>query len=118
MATTDPTDLDATAPPPDTRRLWALVRPYTPRLAFATLVLLVGSGAGLVAPGVAGQIVDAALGQKHGAGASGPAQAGALNESIAHLAERVKQVEPIGRPLTPASPCVPPDMLGAPGRAC
>lgn len=32
-----------------------------------------------------------------------------------HLAERIEQVDLIGRPLTPSSPCAPPDMLGAPG---
>ncbi|MBX3324736.1 MAG: hypothetical protein U0223_00225 [Nitrospira sp.] len=34
------------------------------------------------------------------------------------LADRVEQLEPISQPLKPSRPCKPPDMLGAPGRAC
>ena len=38
-----------------------------------------------------------------------------LETRVQRLADRVERVEPIGRPLKPAAPCPPPDMLGAPG---
>jgi hypothetical protein len=38
--------------------------------------------------------------------------------SLNDLASRVNQLEPITRPLKPAKPCPPPDMLGAPGAKC
>ena len=72
--TTPPIDPSALAQPaagatgaPETRRLLALVRPHLPRLLLATLALLVATGAGLVAPRVAGEIVDTALGPGDGA---------------------------------------------------
>ena len=39
-------------------------------------------------------------------------------ESLDDLKRRIDRLEPIGRPLVPKPPCPPPDMLGAPGRAC
>jgi ATP-binding cassette, subfamily B, bacterial MsbA len=49
------------------RRLWGLVRPYLRPLLLATALLLVGSGVGLVAPRVAGIVVDVALLREGGA---------------------------------------------------
>lgn len=39
----------------------------------------------------------------------------ALETSVEKLAHHIESLEPIGRPLKPASPCPVPDMLGAPG---
>ncbi len=52
---------DAAPPPVRFSRLWALARPYLPRLLLATGLMLVASGIGLAAPTVAGMVVDAAL---------------------------------------------------------
>jgi len=46
------------------------------------------------------------------------AQADPVVESLDDLKQRIDKLEPIGRPLLPKLPCLPPDMLGAPGRAC
>ncbi len=35
--------------------------------------------------------------------------------SVEALADKVERLEPISKPLKPAAPCRPPDMLGAPG---
>lgn len=57
------------APPPAVsfRRLWRLVRPYLRPLLLATAFVLAGSIVGLVAPRVAGVVVDAALLREGGA---------------------------------------------------
>ncbi|MDA0739781.1 MAG: trypsin-like peptidase domain-containing protein [Nitrospirae bacterium] len=38
-----------------------------------------------------------------------------LESKVEGLAQRIQQLDPIGRPLKPKKPCPPPDMLGAPG---
>jgi hypothetical protein len=38
-----------------------------------------------------------------------------VEASVRALAEKVESLDPIGKPLKPAAPCKPPDMLGAPG---
>ncbi|MBI5368918.1 MAG: ABC transporter ATP-binding protein [Planctomycetes bacterium] len=60
--------MDSSAPPPPPpppgptlRKLLELVRPYRGRLAVATAVVLAGAAVGLVAPRVAGSVVDAAF---------------------------------------------------------
>jgi len=50
--------------------------------------------------------------------ASEVAAADPMMESLDDLNRRIDRLEPIGRPLVPKPPCPPPDMLGAPGRAC
>jgi ATP-binding cassette, subfamily B, bacterial MsbA len=54
---------DNQTPPPTVRfrRLWDLLRPYLRPLLAATALLMVHSAVGLVAPYVAGRVVDAAL---------------------------------------------------------
>lgn len=64
----------------------------------------------------AGHELDEALGRKSVASQT-QTNAG-LEASVEQLAERIEQLEPIGRPLKPKRPCAPPDMLGAPGRSC
>jgi ATP-binding cassette, subfamily B, bacterial MsbA len=56
-----PSDLPATPPGVSFRRLWELMRPYLRPLLLASVLLLLQSGVGLVAPRVAGMVVDAAL---------------------------------------------------------
>jgi hypothetical protein len=46
------------------------------------------------------------------------AQPDPVVESLDDLKQRIDKLEPIGRPLLPKLPCLPLDMLGAPGRAC
>ncbi len=46
------------------------------------------------------------------------AAADPILDSLDDLQRRIDRLEPIGRPLVPKPPCPPPDMLGAPGRAC
>jgi hypothetical protein len=55
--------------------------------------------------------LDEMLGRKRPAGSSNVQ----LETSVERLAERVEHMEPISKPLKPAPPCRPPDMLGAPG---
>lgn len=38
-----------------------------------------------------------------------------FDASVEALADKVERLEPISKPLKPAAPCRPPDMLGAPG---
>jgi hypothetical protein len=38
-----------------------------------------------------------------------------VEASVKALADKVDSLDPIGKPLKPAAPCKPPDMLGAPG---
>lgn len=59
----------------------------------------------------AGDELDEMLGRKHPAGSANVR----LEISVERLAERVEHMEPISKPLKPAPPCRPPDMLGAPG---
>jgi subfamily B ATP-binding cassette protein MsbA len=62
-----PADVQTTPSPVSFRRLWALVRPYLRPLLISTALLLASSGVGLVAPRVAGVIVDVALLREGGA---------------------------------------------------
>src|SRR5262245_7629479 len=56
-----PLDLPATPPGVSFRRLWGVMRPYLRPLLLASVLLLLQSAVGLVAPRVAGMVVDAAL---------------------------------------------------------
>ncbi|MCS6264562.1 MAG: hypothetical protein H8K11_12470 [Nitrospira sp.] len=58
-----------------------------------------------------GDEMDELLGRKRKE-QSGPAE---VEASVKALAEKVEHLDPIGKPLKPAAPCKPPDMLGAPG---
>jgi len=62
--------------------------------------------------------LDELVGRKKPSASDSATQASVLDDSINRLAGRIEQLEPIGKPLKPAKPCPPPDMLGAPGRAC
>ena len=46
------------------------------------------------------------------------AAADPVKVSLDDLDRRIEKLEPVGKPLIPKPPCPPPDMLGAPGRAC
>jgi len=50
--------------------------------------------------------------------AAEPPAADPIKNSLDDLDRRIDRLEPVGRPLTPKKPCSPPDVLGAPGRAC
>ncbi|MCS6289405.1 MAG: hypothetical protein H8K10_10555 [Nitrospira sp.] len=58
-----------------------------------------------------GDEMDEALGRKR-KDLSVPPE---VEASVKALAEKVEHLDPIGKPLKPAAPCKPPDMLGAPG---
>lgn len=55
--------------------------------------------------------MDEALGRKR-KDSSVPLE---VEASVKALAEKMERLDPIGKPLKPAAPCKPPDMLGAPG---
>ena len=55
--------------------------------------------------------MDEMLGRKRKA----PSVPAEVEASVKALAEKVESLAPIGKPLKPAAPCKPPDMLGAPG---
>lgn len=59
--------------------------------------------------------LDRTLAQRKAAEAPAPDP---VKDSLDDLNRRIDKLEPIGRPLIPKPPCPPPDMLGAPGRAC
>ncbi|TSA05248.1 MAG: hypothetical protein D4R81_00620 [Nitrospiraceae bacterium] len=59
--------------------------------------------------------LDRTLAQRKAAEAPAPDP---VKDSLDDLNRRIDKLEPIGRPLLPKLPCLPPDMLGAPGRAC
>ena len=59
--------------------------------------------------------LDRTLAQRKGEEA---AEADPIKVSLDDLNRRIDRLEPVGKPLTPKKPCSPPDMLGAPGRAC
>jgi hypothetical protein len=59
--------------------------------------------------------LDRTLAQRKAAEAPAPDP---VKDSLDDLNRRIDKLEPIGRPLMPKPPCPPPDMLGAPGRAC
>ena len=46
------------------------------------------------------------------------AAADPVKVSLDDLSRRIDRLEPVGNPLVPKPPCPPPDMLGAPGKAC
>jgi len=58
-----------------------------------------------------GDEMDEALGRKRKDSSVPPE----VEASVKALAEKVERLDPIGKPLKPAAPCKPPDMLGAPG---
>ncbi len=51
-------------PPPSLGQLYSVARPYLGPILLATFIVLLGSGVGLIAPAVAGQVIDAALLEK------------------------------------------------------
>jgi len=58
--------------------------------------------------------MDRTLAQRKGE----PSEADPIKVSLDDLNRRIDRLEPVGKPLTPKKPCSPPDMLGAPGKAC
>lgn len=62
--------------------------------------------------------MERALAGRSGAVQESPPEADPLGTALTGLSTKIEQLESIGRPLVPKPPCPPPDMLGAPGRAC
>lgn len=56
--------------------------------------------------------LDREIGNRHPRETADDAE---LESKVEGLAQRIQQLDPIGRPLKPKKPCPPPDMLGAPG---
>jgi hypothetical protein len=62
--------------------------------------------------------MERALAGRSGGGQESSPEADPLATALTGLSTKIEQLESIGRPLSPKPPCPPPDMLGAPGRAC